>query len=401
MDFRRSGQLDERRRRVLMDEIVTPTDTEKAQPAPAKGPVRAYHESVLCERQRRVSDFIPLRPFSVLMTILLLLTAVAVIEALYIFTSPLEGYSATLHASRKAGVGDHAFAALDLGARGNIASWFSSLVFAGGCLAVLGLLSIRVHRIDDYRGRYRVWWWVAAAMLWGSIDSATGLHDALGEALQLLAGDAMPGGGKLLWIGIYGLVFGTLATRAAFEIWSSLLTIAPMTCAGLLYCACIGVQLEMLPPLGDAVLTNVVSSSLAMLAHVSLVFGVVLYARHVHLDAQGRLLVNAEPKSKKKSKSKTKLAVVADGDEKAEKKTTAKKDEKKEAPAPAAGGLKFGSSSTPQASASIGPKANSSSSRQDDHDEEDEDDESSMSRAERRRLKKLARREAQQGRRAA
>jgi hypothetical protein len=454
MDFRRSGQLDERRRRVLMDEIATPSDTEKAQPTTAKGPVRAYHESVLGDRQRRVSEFIPLRPFAVIMTFLLLLTAVAVIEALYIFTVPLEGHAAAnqralkkaatvptaMPAAVPAGAApaalipavaapslapapktpphiqlgsDHAFAALDLGARGNIGSWFSSLLFAGGCLAVMGLLSIRAHRVDDYRGRYRVWWWIAASLLWASIDTATGLHDALGQGIQLLAGDAMPGGRKLMWIGVYGLVFGTLATRAAFEIWSSLLAVISMSCAALLYFACIGLQLEMVP-LGDAVLTNVVASSLTLVAHVTLVYGVLLYARHVHLDAQGRLLVNAEPKAKKKPKSKAKLAVVADDDEKADKKAAGKKDdkkeaEKKEAAAPAAAskpaaasGLKFGSSSSTQASASISSKTNSSPAKQDDDDEdEDEDDDSLSSKAERRRLKKLARREGQQGRRAA
>src|SRR5438552_617932 len=52
MDFRRSGQLDERRRRVLMDEIASPSDADNPNAASAvggsaKGPVRAYHEAVL------------------------------------------------------------------------------------------------------------------------------------------------------------------------------------------------------------------------------------------------------------------------------------------------------------------------------------------------------------------
>jgi hypothetical protein len=432
MDFRRSGQLDERRRRVLMDENATPgSDTEKAQPTTAKGPVRAYHESVLNDRQRRVSDLIPLRPFKVVATILLLITAVAAIEALYIFTSPLvvtarhevrPPTAATLANGATLATADHPFAALDLAARGNIGSWFSSLLFAAGALAVMGLLSIRAHRVDDYRGRYRVWWWVAAALLWASVDTATGLHDALGQGIQLLAGDKMPGGRQLLWVGLYGLVFGTLATRAAFEIWSSSLAVVGTSISALLYFACIAVQLGIAPPLGDVVLTTVVQSSLSLLAHVSLVSSVLLYARHVHLDAQGRLMVTADgaTKAKKKPKSKAKLAVVSDDDEKetkADKKTTAaakdakdkKEPEKKEAAAPSAAAkpaaptaLKFGSSAAPAASASIGKVAAASASNQDDDDEdEDEDEDDSLSKSERRRLKKLARREGQQGRRAA
>ena len=414
MDFRRSGQPDERRRRVLMDEIATPgSDTEKAQPTTAKGPVRAYHESVLSDRQRRVSELIPIRPFKVVATILLLLTAVAAIEALYIFTAPLAGHAK----------GEHPFAALDLAARGNIGSWFSSLLFAAGALAVMGLLSIRAHRVDDYRGRYRVWWWVAAALLWASVDTATGLHDALGHGIQLLAGDKMPGGARLMWVGLYGLAFGTLATRAAFEIWSSSLAVVGSSCAALLYFACIAVQLELLPAMGDPVLSTVVHSALGLLAHVTLVSSVLLYARHVHLDAQGRLVVNADgsAKAKKKPKSKAKLAVVADDDEQTDKKTaTAAKDkkeadkkeadkkesEKKDAAAakPAAGGLKFGSTAAPTSSASIGGKvtpATSNKQADEDDEDEDEDEDESLSKSERRRLKKLARREGQQNRRAA
>ena len=414
MDFRRSGQLDERRRRVLMEESATPgSDSEKAQPTSAKGPVRAYNENVLSERQRRVSELIPIRPFKVVATILLLLTAVAAIEALYIFTVPLAGHVK----------GEHPFAALDLAARGNIGDWFSSLLFASGAMAVMGLLSIRSHRVDDYKGRYRVWWWIAGALLWGSVDTATGLHDALGHGIQLLAGDKMAGGGKLMWVVLYGMVFGTLATRAAFEIWSSSLSIVGSSVAALLYFACIAFQLDMVPALGDAVLTAVVQNTVELLAHVSLVSSVLLYARHVHLDAQGRLLVSADgaAKPKKKQKSRAKLAVVADDDEKVEKKTTAKetaKDkkepEKKEVAAPAAAakpaagaaaGLKFGSSSAPAASASIGGKVTSATTNKqaadDEDDDEDEDEDDSVSKSERRRLKKLARREGQQGRRAA
>ncbi len=424
MDFRRSGQLDERRRRVLMDEIATPSgDTEKAQPTSAKGPVRAYNESVLSERQKRVSEFIPRRPFAVVATILLLLTTVAAIEALYIYTAPIGGHRVgratvkTIQASS-----DHPFAALDLAARGNIGSWFSSLLFAAGTLAVLGLLSIRAHRVDDYRGRYRVWWWVAAALAWASLDAATGMHNALGHAVQLLAGDALPSGHRLMWLGLYGLVFGTLGMRAAVEIWSSSLAVVSVSCAALLYFAGIAMQLEVVALSGDIVLSTVIGSTLTLLAHVSLVSGVLLYARHVHLDAQGRLLVSADPvaKTKKKPKSKAKLAVVADDDEKDDKKPATpvkekKEADKKEAAASAAStkagplaGLKFGASNSPQASASISNKTNTAPANStannvaDDEEDEDDDEGERSSKAERRRLKKLARRDAgQQQRRAA
>ncbi|WP_425616105.1 hypothetical protein NA78x_006044 [Anatilimnocola sp. NA78] len=409
MDFRRSGQLDERRRRVLMDEIATPSDPDKTQTtSSSKGPVRAYNESVLSDRQKRVSDFVPLRPFAVIAAILLMLTAVAAIEALYIFATPPGGF-ARVHPAKVKAVAlaaEHPFAAVDLRARGNLASWFSSLLFAGGVACVYGLLSIRAHRVDDYRGRYRVWWWVGAALAWASIDTATGLHEALGQAVQLLAGDKLPGGRTLLWVGTYGLVFGTLALRASLEIWASLASVVAASIAALLYFAGIAVALEMIPLPAGHVLQAVIGSSLTLVAHVSLVTSVMLYARHVHFDAQGRLLVNVDAaiKPKKKPKSKAKLAVVADDDSEVKKPAPAAKEkkeaEKKEtdkkdvAPAakPAAAGLKFGAAA-PTASASISSKTNTTPANFDDEDEDEDEDDDSMSKSERRRLKKLARRE--------
>ena len=87
MDFRRSGPLDERRRRVLMDEIASPNEadtTEQATGGAAKGPVRAYSSAVLDERQPRVTELLPVRPLWAVCLILLGLTGIAAIEAFHI-----------------------------------------------------------------------------------------------------------------------------------------------------------------------------------------------------------------------------------------------------------------------------------------------------------------------------
>src|SRR5688572_23347716 len=105
MDFRRSGQLDERRRRVLMDEIASPNDADNPDSAlaaggAAKGPVRAYSAAVLAERQPKVTDLLPVRPLLALALILLALTGIAAIEAIHvhIVTLPLADAAAHLKA---------------------------------------------------------------------------------------------------------------------------------------------------------------------------------------------------------------------------------------------------------------------------------------------------------------
>src|SRR3954453_9127584 len=117
MDFRRSGPLDERRRRVLMDEIASPGDADApdAVSTSAKGPVRAYHEAVLNQRQPKVTDLLPVRPLWVFAFLLLGVAGIGAIEAVHIHVagSKLEGAAAHL-------------ASLDARQRGSLDDWYAS-----------------------------------------------------------------------------------------------------------------------------------------------------------------------------------------------------------------------------------------------------------------------------------
>jgi hypothetical protein len=407
MDFRRSGQLDERRRRVLMDEIASPsseTDSPEAAPPPAgsaKGPVRAYSPAVLAERQPLVSDLIPVRPFAAVFLILLGLTGVAAIETIYIYLATLPLGSAAEH-----------LAALDVGQRGSLASYYSAFVLALAAAGALATYGIRSHRVDDYRGHYRIWLWSAAALALASLDAATGLHDALGVGVAILSGQPLEGetgatAVKISWLVVYGLVFGTLAVRVAIEVWPSLPGFATLAVAGLLYLVA-GMLLVGMFQVASPLVNSVAASTAIMLAHVALASAVGLYARHVHLDAQGRLKVHIDPDRKKgkKPKSKARLKVVKE--EKTEEEPDFKPAAKPaaEAPKPASttprfgwGSSSSGSNPPPKAAASISKPA--SSGEYDDDDAEDEEDgygNQKLARAERKRLKKLARREQQQRR---
>jgi hypothetical protein len=413
MDFRRSGQLDERRRRVLMDEIASPTDADSPDPAlaaggSAKGPVRAYSPAVLAERQPKVTDLLPVRPLLVLALVLLALTGIAAIEAIHVHlvTLPqLVEQTASLSSRsdvQRATVHHAHLQALDVRERGSLAAWYSSALLATAVGLSLVIYGIRSHRVDDYRGRYRVWLWVTAAVAWLSLDAATSVHDGIGLAITLLAGKQaghLASFSALTWVALYGILFGTLALRLAIELWSSLASFASLAVASLLYTTAALIQLDMVP-LANPLLAPVVESTITMLAHVALLTTLGLYARHVYLDAQGRLKVHIDPDLKKgKSKNRTKLKVI-----KADKQSDSTDQPK---PAVAAtstplGSFKFGSStanaSAPLAKASASlSKSNVSSQDQDDEDDEDADDAygSNLSKSERRRLKKLARRDQQ------
>lgn len=390
-----------------MDEIASPpseTDNPDSPPATggsAKGPVRAYSPAVLAERQPRVCDFVPVRPFAAVFLVLLALTGVAAIETTYIYlaTSPLG--SAAEHLT-----------ALDVAQRGSVVSIYSSLLLALGAAGALAIYGIRSHRVDDYRGRYRIWLWTTAALAWGSLDAATGLHQALGAGIALLSGQPLGGEAgatavKVSWLAIYVLVLGTLAIRAAIEVWPSLPSFTALAVAGLLYLVAAMLSLGMFQAVSP--LVNAVAATTAvMLAHVALISSVGLYARHVHLDAQGRLKVHIDPDRKKgkKSKSKAKLKVVKEdkADDEPATKPAAKPAaaaEAKPATTPRFGWGGSGSNQSAKASASISKSSESSDYDEDEDDESDSDGDQKLSRSERKRLKKLARREQQQQQRRA
>jgi len=394
MDFRRSGQLDERRRRVLRDELAQPAETESADSAPApgggsaKGPVRAYCPAVLTERQLRVTDLVPVRPLWAVVAILLAVTAVAAIECVHIHVRTLDLGSAA-HVT-----------ALDAAQRGSVAAWFGGMLLASGVMLALVTFGIRLHRVDDYRGSYRVWLWTATALAWASLDATTGIHDALGLGLARLAGKSLDSGSfnaacTVSWLAVYGLLFGTIAIRLAIEVWCSLPSLAALAIGGLLYLiAGLGV-LDMLPQSGPLV-DSVVRTTTVLLAHVALVSAVALYARHVYLDATGRLKVHIDPdKNRQVKKPKAKFKVVKADSEFRPATKPAVAAEKSASSGP----LKFGAaaSNQPKAGAAIAKSAASSADYEDE--DEDEDDDSlggeRLSRAERRRLKKLARRDGQ------
>jgi hypothetical protein len=381
MDFRRSGQLDGRRRRVLMD-TAPASDADNESPKPssgAKAPVRAYAPAVLDERQRTTADFIPKRPFMLLMLALLGLTAIASVEGLYIHL-----YGAIVLGRAMPGV--------DLTQPGNLADWLSSTLLLLGALGALAVCSIRVHRIDDYRGRYRIWYWVAAALVWLSIDTATGIHRSLNALCLGASGVSEAGIGAAIWMIAYGLIFGALAVRLACEVWPSIEAFATLSLAATLYVLSAVCELGLLSVEG-VLLNTVMQTTVLMTAHGLLVYSLALFARHVYLDAEGRLLVSAEKTSKKKSKSRAKLSVVSadDGETSRKKKTTEK-----------AAGKSEGDSSTSEtrpAGASISaatlkspPAAKPVAVADDDEDDESHAD-GKLSRAERRKLKKLERRE--------
>jgi hypothetical protein len=185
-------------------------------------------------------------------------------------------------------------------------------------------------------------------------------------------------------------LLGGLALRLAFEIRFSLLSLVSLLVAGGLYVYAGLLQLEVTPT--PVVLApGVVQTATVLVANLALLSTVGFFARHVYLDAKGRLKVHIDPAARSKSK-RAKLKVV-----KSEKANDAgKAGQASSALKPAAKPAepaKFGSATgADKPGASI--SKSSVNSQAEGYEDEDEDSyDSGLSKSERRRLKKLARRE--------
>lgn len=349
-------------------------DDTKSSASSAKGPVRAYPPSVLDERQPRSVDLIPQRPYMLAMLALVGLTAIATVEAFYIHL-----YDSLAHGFVLPG--------LDLAHRGNLAEWLSSFLLGLGAVGSLVVYLIRVHRIDDYRGSYRVWLWTAAGLLLASIDVTTGLHHSLNALLASVCGVDPSGLGQFLWLGVFGLLYGGLGVRLACELWPSIEAFAGLAITTTLYVVAAMFAVGVIAFEGT-LLNIVAATTVTMLAHGSLLFAITLFGRHVHLDAQGRLKVRVDggarkKKAKEKAKSRTKLSVVGSDEAAGTKrkkpaadKSTSKSDDKADAK-PAGASISAATLKSPLSVAG-----------QDD-DEDESSEGTKLSRAERRRLKKL------------
>jgi len=284
MQFRRSGQRDGRRRRVLTDELLAEAGSRGGEdgaapssPAVAarggKASTSGYTEAANMQYRARVTDLIPLRPAA---CVLLVLSGVCVIAGLLVLHSFVPQWSAVL--------GGDSLVALDV--TGGIAAWFSSLLLVLAALAALVVYTIRRHKADDYRGRYRVWLWASLAALVLSVDVSAGLQALLRGLLVHFAGGAVPGDGRLLSVGLYAVVFGLLGATLAYDMWRSRAVTTAMAVAAVCYTimAVAGTwPLASLVGLPPAMLT----AAVAMGGPLALALSMSLSARHVILDAQG------------------------------------------------------------------------------------------------------------------
>lgn len=407
MEFRRSGGRDERRRRVLMDEPTTSADAAADSTATAAAtsgeaaatrPTAEYADAAAADRQVRLSDLVPHR------------AALVSLYALLALLMAGGAAAAAWYAPAWQWLDDSARSMLSPAERGSLASWLASMLLLLSAGGAIQIYLLRRHKINDYRGRYRLWIWMAVLCLLGSADAVTGAHELLGAATRGLLPAAWTPAPLLAWMLPLAAILGAVGVRLAIEVRQSYGTCTALGVTGLCYLASAIaiVQPQWLAATGaaDTHATATVALACQLGGHVFLLLTTMLYGRYVFLAANGMLAVRPPRVRREKKPKKVKPAKESkeSNEEPAgasSRKTSSRKPAGTKVPAEAPTTLKLApkasiskaASSTPAASSSERAAAeNLSLEELADQDDLSDEDTAHLSKAERRRLKKLQRR---------
>ncbi len=186
MPISRNPRLD-RRRRVLLDggtapEVDDSNDSRRRQKddkdslgsAPRKRSA-GYSQEVRRACGQRLVQLIPTRRRSYLAAILVSLLIPAVL---------LTGHYMIYVSGSLPWYGQPLAVALDASHYRSIAAWFSSHLWLLCLGATILTFQLRRHKLDDYDGEYRLWFWLVLTCLAASIDATTHITELLGLALN-------------------------------------------------------------------------------------------------------------------------------------------------------------------------------------------------------------------------
>jgi hypothetical protein len=310
MQLPRHGQLDDRRRRVLTEEVIG-SAAAMAEPSveavsgSSSGTLRrrrsahrtrSYGDDVLTDHQPRVTDLLPQRYSILALALTAALTVVTGLEAAHLWLPELSRLT-----------GGSRLTALDLTSDAALVNWFSSTTLGLAAAVALAIYSVRKHRRDDYHGRYRVWLWAAALWAAMSLDEGASLHEGLTEVASHFGAQQGYGGGPIWWVAAYGLLFAAVGTRLFLEMRCCRLSSASLLTAVACYVSAVIAKLGVMPALGGvyAVMTE---EGCEMVGDVLVLFAMLAHARYTILDAQGAIA----PKAKKAKVAKADKPAVAE-----------------------------------------------------------------------------------------
>lgn len=299
----------DRRRRVLNEEVRAAGAASAAvRSSELPGDTPRYGEQANIENHPQITDFVPRRYRVVLLMVLACLTVSAAAEALVRYAGKLDELLPTLAMTET-------FERLAAG----LVAWSSAVVLLVAAAFARAIFMLRRHRVDDYRGRYRMWRlasWLAVAL---SANAVVGLHEPVARVLGQLTGWQLLAGHAGWWLGAVVLVGGWLLVRLVIDMAECRgALMATILAVGCYATAGVAIAVEWSPEWLGA-WSGLPARSLPLMGHVLMLAAVMLNARYVVLDVQGLLTrrtvksrtSSAKPKAERSANQSANAAVVA------------------------------------------------------------------------------------------
>ena len=128
-------------------------------------------------------------------------------------------------------LGDSAGAFFDVAQSTSLATWLTAATMLTVAFLSAMVLAVRRRRVDDYRGRHRLWRgaFIAATLL--SLDAVTNLHSVAAVAASNAVGMRLLAGGAEWWLALGTLILGWVGMRVLLDIKESKLAFVALLAA--------------------------------------------------------------------------------------------------------------------------------------------------------------------------
>lgn len=218
MPFSRDPRND-RRRRVLRDSMTSEQSLGATSAAAHKEAAlqvdasarrgAGYSHEVRKACSQRLVQLIPVRRVSYLAACVLSIaipTILMLAHYMIYVSGTLRWYGHPLAAS------------LDASHPSSIVAWFGSHLWLVCLAATLLTFQLRRHKLDDYRGEYRLWFWLVITCLLASLDATTRLSELIGLAIDGWCQINLGLGGPMVTTATLAVLIGMLGLRLCSEL---------------------------------------------------------------------------------------------------------------------------------------------------------------------------------------
>ncbi|MCE5302385.1 MAG: hypothetical protein LLF97_04645 [Planctomycetaceae bacterium] len=231
-----------------------------------------YGDAAFLDRQLRLRELIPRGPVGLIFLLTTVAAALALFEA---------SYGWTLH--RGATV-----PSLDLSAKGSLGGWFLSLMLLSATAASLVIYSVRRHRLDDRHGRFRIWLWAAVISFLLAANEAVHLGGTIRDLIGVFHGVTLLDDRSIWWPLLYGVLTITVGSRMAFDMRGCRASGVLLLLAAVAYSFAVAGRwgwIAIQPNDANVLLR----SGCELSGHWAFWASLVVFARHVTMDAEGLL----------------------------------------------------------------------------------------------------------------